>query len=421
MNNDEQIIHDLITHKVDLMRYERTVRRRILRRLHDIQQSIKKRLASESESITRQQFRRLLRDIDDILKNEYALLYDDMRIIQDETEEAEKEWLVAYFASLGLASDSRQVEALIAGHTLKESLYKQRDDLNHRLKRAVRVGAVDGLAEINSNIDDAMQQQAHYTSALVATWLASIANNSVFQFAPESVQGWRHVSVLDSKTSAICTARHGKQWGADFEPINHHLPFARPPLHPHCRSMLVPIMLIGDDKLVSGEDWVKKRTLEQLQAQFGKGVGKLLHDGTINLSQAVKHGGLLVATLKDIKKTIDPYFIEPIIDTKALKGARFQAHKLKRKIKHNDTFGGNTVSQKAENIYTFQQSIIRHLNDENTIERGYYAQVKGSKVCYNKITNVAVVFDKDNNFITTYKPNTQNGQLDVYLQTGRLR
>lgn len=204
--------------------------------------------------------------------------------------------------------------------------------------------------------------------------------------------------------------------------MNHHLPFARPPLHPHCRSMLVPFTGF-DDVLMSGDDWVKTRTLEQLQAQFGKGVGQLLHNGTINLSQAVKHGGLQVATLGDLKKTIDPYFIEPIIDTKALKGARFQVSILKKKYKHAEIFDGLDVKKSnPKNWKLYQDRIVEHLNDDATEQFGHYRNVANSRVFYNKRTGIAVAFDEDNIFITGFIPTDDiKLQLTNYLKTGHLQ
>lgn len=51
-----------------------------------------------------------------------------------------------------------------------------------------------------------------------------------------------------------------------------------------------------------GEDWVQGRTLAQLQEQFGKGIGQMLHDGTISLHDAVRRGGLVPMTLRELQE-----------------------------------------------------------------------------------------------------------------------
>lgn len=92
-------------------------------------------------------------------------------------------------------------------------------------------------------------------------------------------------------------------WDKHYEPIGHSYPFRRPALHPNCRSKLVFVFdLDAPFEDISGEDWVKGRTLAELQEQFGKGIGQMLHDGTITLSDAVKSGGLKAATLKELKQ-----------------------------------------------------------------------------------------------------------------------
>ena len=57
---------------------------------------------------------------------------------------------------------------------------------------------------------------------------------------------------------------------------------------------------------VSGDDWVKSRTLDELQEQFGVGVGQMLFDGTIELHQAVKSGGLQAMTLQELQAKYKP-------------------------------------------------------------------------------------------------------------------
>ena len=53
---------------------------------------------------------------------------------------------------------------------------------------------------------------------------------------------------------------------------------------------------------ITGEDWVKGRTLPQLQEQFGHGIGQMLHDGKISLADAVRSDGLASVTLAELKQ-----------------------------------------------------------------------------------------------------------------------
>lgn len=91
-------------------------------------------------------------------------------------------------------------------------------------------------------------------------------------------------------------------WRKNGEPVGHDLPFKVPPVHINCRSRLAWVLDINEPfEGATGEEWVKRRSLNQLQEQFGKGVGQMLHDGEISLADAVKSGGLQAMTLRELK------------------------------------------------------------------------------------------------------------------------
>ena len=48
-----------------------------------------------------------------------------------------------------------------------------------------------------------------------------------------------------------------------------------------------------------GSDWVQSRSLNQLQEQFGKGIGQMLFDGKIQLHEALD--GLKPLTLEQLQ------------------------------------------------------------------------------------------------------------------------
>ena len=136
-------------------------------------------------------------------------------------------------------------------------------------------------------------------------WAGSIQGAVHYAFGSINplVKGWRHVAVLDGHTSGMCTARHGLVWDKKKQPVGHTYPFRRPPLHPNCRSRLVFVFdLAAPFHGITGEDWVKGRTLPQLQEQFGHGIGQMLHDGEISLADAVRSDGLASVTLAELKQ-----------------------------------------------------------------------------------------------------------------------
>lgn len=217
----------------------------------------------------------------------------------------------------------------------------------------------------------------------------------------------------------ICTVRHGLVWDKQYEPIGHNYTFRRPALHPNCRSKLVFVFdLDAPFEDISGEDWVKGRTLEELQEQFGKGIGQMLHDGTISLSDAVKSGGLKAATLDELRRKFDPVYIVPLIDTAALKGARFTQSQLRKKFKHASDFGIDTRRSNPRNWKAYQEAVILHMSDKDTVLRGRY-RTQGSKVFYNEHTDIVVVFSQENAFITAMR--ISGKQRENYLNTEYLQ
>ena len=143
-----------------------------------------------------------------------------------------------------------------------------------------------------------------------------------------------HISVLDNKTSSICTARNGCMWDKDTKDgINTILPFELPPLHPHCRSHIYGIN--ADEKtpnmVYRGEDWIKERTLDELQEQFGKQAGQLLYNGDITLNQAIDRYGLKRLTLKQLRQKIPVHSVQSFEFDRQFKQLQIYAEKMREK------------------------------------------------------------------------------------------
>ena len=113
--------------------------------------------------------------------------------------------------------------------------------------------------------------------------------------------------------------------------------------------------------------------------------------------------------------------ILPVVNTVALKGAKFDKNQIYRKyLKHAGIFKGLPInSNRTENLIALQTAIIAHLNSKKTFEYGTYGYIPKSKVYYNYETHIAIVFDEDNNFVTAIIPT--NNQLKHYMKKGYLR
>lgn len=321
MNIDTQAVHDLVTRQIDLLRYERGVRRDMLKQLAQMQEEVEGRLKRKDLSeLTRRELNALLADIETVLSRDYDLIAGRLETEQAEAVEYESLWLFAWLAALSVSQQAEPkplsdaaVKSLsdglfVGGLTVSEAVAWQKAALMQKIKSAVRMAAVSDGADIAADVADLFKRKARDLTAVTATWIGTLSAAVIEAFGKinPAIKGYRHVSVLDGKTSGVCTARHGLMWDKQHNPIGHSYPFRRPALHPHCRSKLVFVFdLDAGFEGVSGEDWVKGRTLEQLQEQFGKGAGEMLHRRIITLNDAVRADGLRAATLKELKTGVD--------------------------------------------------------------------------------------------------------------------
>lgn len=434
MNIDEQAVHDLLTRQIDLLRFERSLAQDVLRQSARMREDVEERLRRRDlAELNRRELERLLADISAILAHYYGLIGNDMAKVQQQTVEDESDWLFWWLGALAAdfalsgnvkpLSDTARADigknVLTGGLTLGEALASLRRNLFESLMRTVRLAAADGASF--DDVADVFKRQAAQLRTLTRTWAGSIQGAVHYAFGSINplVKGWRHVAVLDGHTSGMCTARHGLVWDKKKQPVGHAYPFRRPPLHPNCRSRLAFVFdLDAPFHGITGEDWVKGRTLPQLQEQFGTGVGQMLHEGKISLADAVRSDGLAAVTLADLRRKYDPLYIVPFVDTAILQGAGFSQSQMRKKFKHASIFGIDARKSNPKNWKAFQEAVVSHLNDEQTVLKGRY-RLEGSKVFYNGQTDIAVVFDKDNRFVTAMK--ISGKQREHYLNTDYLQ
>ncbi|WP_327078137.1 colicin D domain-containing protein, partial [Glaesserella parasuis] len=174
---------------------------------------------------------------------------------------------------------------------------------------------------------------------------------------------------------------------------------------------------------INYENWLKSKSPGQQDQVLGKGKADLWRRGVITFADMLDQSGRPL-TLKDLSYRFDPNYIYPEVDTFVLKGTKFTRKQLDRKFKHIEDFGFDNTKKNPKMLKRYQESIIEHLNDVETIEFGRY-RLEGSRVFYNKITGMAVVIDKDGNFVTAFipkdEPDMNRFQLSNYLKSGYLR
>ncbi len=130
----------------------------------------------------------------------------------------------------------------------------QNNDLE-RIAQAVRQGAAESLSiyEIvrkirgtkeNGYKDGVVQTTQSSASTVARTLINGVSNVARFETMrqnADALDGVQFLATLDARTSFICASLDGKIWKGD-EIRNA----ARPPLHPNCRSTLIPYIELVD-------------------------------------------------------------------------------------------------------------------------------------------------------------------------------
>jgi hypothetical protein len=145
-----------------------------------------------------------------------------------------------------------------------------------RIRGTVPSGLRDGLMERARGAAEQLVR-TEVTHAVSQAHAAVAAANGTAQIV------LIHSSILDAHTSYPCLSRHGLQFdAASHAPIGHRLPYAAPPLHPHCRSVLVLGQRAGG-RLVpeSGTAWLRRQGTAYQDEVLGPTRGQLFRAGTL--------------------------------------------------------------------------------------------------------------------------------------------
>lgn len=303
MDINQKLLNALITRHIDLMRYETSIREQVFAKMGKMQDDVWGFVLSGS-----------LKKVEHIITQGYELLLKMWDVLP--VFNAEMAWLSATLGGLAVAYKLKDKiipfaqnklkdladKFTIGGLTLPESVAKQRDDLVRKLKQIVRFSQIDDILPSKEEIQSIFNGFKNRAKTLSKTWINSAIHTAHDAFAKVNpmIKGFRHVSTLDGKTSSVCTHRNGLLWDKKHKPIGHAELFKRPPLHPNCRSKMVYVYdLKKPFDGMTGADWVKSRSLKELQDQFGVGIGKMLFDGEIDLADALD--GLKPLTLAELK------------------------------------------------------------------------------------------------------------------------
>jgi len=341
MDPNDKIFEDLTERQLQSLRYDASVRKKVLTILKKLENDIVNRI-TDKESFTQRRLQSLLDEVRKSINNTYRII--DKEVSKEmldfgKVEAKSFETILAGAAEIASVKvtvksvvDSIQ-SSLIAGAPSEEWWSRQSNKLNERFSDQMRTGIL--LGESNDRLirrvrgtrafgytNGIMNSARNDAEALVRSSVQSAANNARFEVMEANhsiIKSYLYVSTLDGRTSDVCIVRDGKRWDAKTKkPIGHNLAFQVPPIHWNCRSTLITelrgVDLPDDATRASPDgqvpasttfsDFLKKKGNNFSEEVLGKGKAKLYNDGKITLRQLLDQSGNPL-TLKELKQKYD--------------------------------------------------------------------------------------------------------------------
>ncbi|AMW17149.1 minor capsid protein [Glaesserella parasuis] len=336
---NSRIAYALTDRKILHFRYDAHLRQQVMKQLSKTQRELLNRLAAAGvDALPKKQLDTLLKE----LKQEVAKVYQEMTAYtQDELSgffTAETQHIhQLYNDEVGFdffnqvpeyKRKANKTATIIAGSPLEDWWAKQGNDFAFKFEGIIRQGLLDGqqTSQMITDVKHLMNTSRRHAETLVITAVAKVADKAHQALRDENLDilaGEKHLSTLDTRTSTVCQLRDGLMWDLDKKPIDHDVPYQRPPLHPRCRSILQLVTKswkeLGIDaeempsstrasqdgpvsEQINYENWLKSKSPEQQDQVLGKGKADLWRRGVITFADMLDQSGRPL-TLKDLYLT----------------------------------------------------------------------------------------------------------------------
>jgi SPP1 gp7 family putative phage head morphogenesis protein len=250
------------------------------------------RILAQRADALRQVRDRLYRMIERFTEDEGRFVSETVGPVQDETKNN-----YLFSAAFIAVLFNKVLQRPISGweqkidDLFKDMIERDRERIEKTFSRAY--GGGRGAAWLTAALrkDFALNTQ---TAHIILHAAVQHSRSVIVDFAAATVGAKvRWVSVLDSKTTAICRSRSGKIYPADSGP--------RPPAHARCRSIVVPYFEgKGDAEEPTYSGWLKKQTPERVRQILGKAKGAMFLRGELSLEDMVTAKGREL-TLKEFQ------------------------------------------------------------------------------------------------------------------------
>lgn len=184
------------------------------------------------------------------------------------------------------------------GMTLGEWYAGLEDGAKSRVQQTVRMGVLGDMNLIDIINSVIGTKSLNYTDgveiinmrgletmiATLVTHIVDQAQIATYNANSDKIDRVQWISVLDSRTSAVCRARSGKIFPVDSGP--------RPPAHPRCRSRVVPLIAGQPPSTEENyQQWLTRQSDATQKEILGAQKAKLFRDGKLSLDRFVDTDG----------------------------------------------------------------------------------------------------------------------------------
>ncbi len=126
-----------------------------------------------------------------------------------------------------------------SGVTYSERIWRNQIDLKQKLKDSLNKNFIQGnsISELVAEMSKALESDYKNTVRLIRTEVNYINNKaSIESYKEKGIKQYEFVAVLDLRTSEMCSEKDGEIINIDELVVGINCP----PLHPNCRSTIIP-------------------------------------------------------------------------------------------------------------------------------------------------------------------------------------
>ncbi|MCQ4363150.1 minor capsid protein [Mycobacterium gordonae] len=147
----------------------------------------------------------------------------------------------AVFPRLATAAIDQAINTAWSGANYSSRVWKRRDKLAHKVDEIITEGVTLGQSndKMTRKLADAMDASYSRASTLIRTETNYVYNQGALKgYAAVGVEQYEFLATLDMRTSEQCRMHDGRRFKVSEAQAGSNYP----PLHPNCRSTVIPVM-----------------------------------------------------------------------------------------------------------------------------------------------------------------------------------